>query len=113
LDRPDRPTAVLALWQEMTSALVAAARQLGLVPGREFEMVGWANEELYESAYLPLFAGGPVPPAVVWSIAEMAGVAVSALKQRRTEPGAPPRHLRVPAKLRAGRGAPTHEENNP
>ena len=48
-----RPGAVLTLWQEMTAALVSAARDAGQVPGRDFEMVGWSTEEGYATDFLP------------------------------------------------------------
>jgi len=100
LARPDRPTAVLALWQTMTSAVAEAARALGLAPGRDFEMVGWSTEEHYRSGFLADFRGGAAPPAVTWSIARMAEAAVACLRQRRSEPRAPAVHLRVPTRLR-------------
>jgi DNA-binding LacI/PurR family transcriptional regulator len=98
LSRPDRPTAILALWQDMTAALVTAARELGLKPGKDFEMVGWSTEESYGS-YVAQFYGGRVPPAIVWSVARMAEEAVRCLKNRRAEPGMPPVHSRIPVEL--------------
>jgi DNA-binding LacI/PurR family transcriptional regulator len=99
LARPDRPTAVLALWQTMTTAVAEAARGLGLEPGRDFEMVGWSTEEHYRSGFLAGFGGGAAPPAITWSIARMAEAAVACLRRRRTEPRAPAVHLRVPTRL--------------
>jgi DNA-binding LacI/PurR family transcriptional regulator len=97
-----RPGAVLTLWQEMTAALVTAAREAGQVPGRDFEMVGWSTQEAYRSGFRPQFAGGPVPPCVTWSIEEMAAAALRLLRMRRAEPAAPPMHVRIPTRLTAG-----------
>jgi DNA-binding LacI/PurR family transcriptional regulator len=98
LSGPNRPTAILALWQDMTTALLRAASQLNLKPGQDFEMVGWSTEEGYES-YAAQFRDGPVAPAIVWSVARMAEEAVRCLKNRRADPALPPVHLRIPVKL--------------
>lgn len=97
----NRPTAVLALWQDMSRAVARAAAELRLSIGQDFEMVGWCTEEEYASFYVPLFPTGAAPPAVVWSIARMADAAVARLKQRRAEPELAPLFLRVPTRLRS------------
>jgi DNA-binding LacI/PurR family transcriptional regulator len=99
LSRAERPTAILSLWQDMTNALVAAARELGLKVGTDFDMVGWSTEEGYGS-YAAQFYGWPVPPAIVWSVARMAEAAVRCLKNRRAAPDAPTVHIRVPVRLK-------------
>ncbi len=99
LGRPDRPTAVLALWQSMARAVARAARDLGLRPGRDFDMVGWSPEEHYRSIYLPEFDEGCAPPAIAWSIARMAAAAMTCLKVRRSDPRAPAVHIRIPVRL--------------
>jgi DNA-binding LacI/PurR family transcriptional regulator len=108
LSRPDRPSAVLAMWQDKTEALARAAAKLGLVPGKDFEMVGWVTDEGYESFYVPKFRRGPVPPAVTWSRALLARTALAQLEQRRAHPELPPMHLSIPTGLRfdgaTGRG---------
>jgi DNA-binding LacI/PurR family transcriptional regulator len=100
LSRPDRPTAVLAMWQDKTEALARAAGDLGLVPGRDFEMVGWVTVEGYAEFYRPLFGKGPVPPAVTWSREVLAETALARLEQRRANPELPPIHLSIPTELR-------------
>jgi LacI family xylobiose transport system transcriptional regulator len=100
LSRRDRPTAILALWQDSSAALARAARELGLVPGRDFEMVGWAREEDFAETYASRFAPGPVPPAVVWRVTDMAEAAVSRLAERRRNPGLPALRIRVPTALK-------------
>lgn len=74
-----RPDGVLVLWRPMAMAVIAAARQLGLTVGVDFQFVGWTCEELFESSYAPLFDGAP-PPAVVWSARRMAEVSLAQLR---------------------------------
>jgi DNA-binding LacI/PurR family transcriptional regulator len=100
LSGPARPDGVLALWQRCTHFLVRAADELGLTPGRDFEMVGWSTENEYASAYVPQFSGGEPPPAIVWDTAAMADAAVSRLAERRLNPGLRPIKLKVPVGLR-------------
>jgi len=95
-----RPEAVVALWSEHAVALKRAADEAGLVLGRDFRMVGWCAQELYDQDYAPAFAGGPVAPAVTWSIRAMAEAAVAVLAERRANPELPPLRVRVPASLR-------------
>ncbi len=100
LKRANRPTAILALWQEMTTALARAARELKLSVGKDFEMVGWSTEEDYQHGFLPNFYPDQVPPAVVWSIEEMAATAIARIKQRRAEPRLAANFIRIPTDLK-------------
>ena len=100
LARADRPQAVLALWQGASSLVAQAARELGLVPGRNLDMVGWSTEGDYESEFRPNFAGGPVPPAVVWDVGTLARTAVARLAERRADPKLPPIMLKIPTRLK-------------
>jgi LacI family transcriptional regulator len=104
LGASERPDAFLSLWQGCTTALVQAARELDLTPGKDFEMVGWSTEATYESEYVPQFAGGPVPPAVTWDVGAMASIAVSRLAERRLKPQLPAIRLKVPVRLRCNEG---------
>ena len=79
---------------------------MGLVPGRDFDMVGWCTDETYESGYVRLFTDGPVAPAVVWSMATMMEIAVARVEERRSHPQLPTIHLRIPTKLRFHETAP-------
>jgi hypothetical protein len=74
---------------------------LGLVVGRDFEMVGWCTEEEYAD-FCSWFPPGLVPAAVTWSIARMAEAAVARLKQRRMEPKLAPAMIRIPTAMRGG-----------
>jgi LacI family transcriptional regulator len=99
LARPDRPTAVLALWAPMAVGLASAARELRLTRGRDFEMVCWCAEEIRESAILPALGSGAPPAMVVWRAAEMAEVAVARLAERRANPGQPPARTYIGTRL--------------
>ncbi|MCX7805018.1 MAG: GntR family transcriptional regulator [Planctomycetota bacterium] len=99
LSRPDRPGGVLALWMNVAIGVFRVARRLGLQPGRDFEMVGWARGEEYRHSYVPAFAGGPVPPAVVWSPAKMMELAVERLAARLRSPELPVVKINVPVSL--------------
>jgi DNA-binding LacI/PurR family transcriptional regulator len=103
LSMKDRPTAILALWQGCVASLVKAARELDLVPGKDFEMVGWATEAGYEKDFEALFTDGPVPPAVVWDVQTLGQTAVSRLAERRQNPELPVIKLKVPTRLRFAR----------
>jgi LacI family transcriptional regulator len=102
LSRPDRPTGVVALWTDMAAALAAAARECGLALGRDLDIVGWSQEELYASDYRRAMGDGPVPPAVVWRVADMAEAALSRLAERRANPGMPVVQIRIPTRLELG-----------
>ena len=105
LSRRDRPGAILVLWRDDALAVAAVARELGLVACRDFEMVGWCVEEQYERDYRPAFAGGPVPPTIVWSARAMANLALARLAERRANPGLEAVRIHVPVTLRPGEEA--------
>jgi LacI family transcriptional regulator len=100
LSRTDRPDGVLALWRGAALEVAAAARELGLVIGKDLQLVGWCAEEQYADGWLPHFAPGAAPAAVNWSIATLAETAVARLAERRTNPGMPPLRLSVATRLR-------------
>ncbi len=104
LSRKNRPDAVLALWQGCTASLVKAARELGLVPGRDFDMVGWSTDEDYERTFLPNFNGGPVPPAVVWRVGTLARATIARLAELRAGPADAPTVIKVPTRLKLAAG---------
>jgi hypothetical protein len=95
-----RPKALLALWQGASSLVAQTARELGLAPGRDFDMVGWSTEGDYESEFRPCFAGLAMPPAVVWDVEALARTAVARLAERRANPKLPPIMLKIPTRLR-------------
>lgn len=100
---PDRPTGVLALWHECAAAVAQAAAERGLKPGRDLEFVGWTPQEQYDSVYRSLFNGAPLPPTMVWSVAELTRIAVARLAQRRANPKATPTLTKIPVSLAVDR----------
>ena len=100
LGRANRPDGVLAFSEGALARLWEAARQLGIQPEVELRTVGWVVEECYAIEYLPLFAGGPVPPAVVWKAASMAERALALLAERRSGRAHEPVRVCVPTRLK-------------
>jgi len=99
LSRPDRPTAMLALWHESVAGIVAAAGELGLRLGSYLEIVGWASEEQYDTVYRALFGNVPLPATMVWSCAELARVAIARLAERRAAPKSGATLVKVPMRM--------------
>lgn len=100
LSSAQRPTAVLALWQIVTAGLVAAGRDLGLVPGHDFAMVGWCTEEAHDDFCRAIFLEGQPSAMMTWSVQTMAKLAVSRLAERRANPNLDAVRINVPVKLR-------------
>lgn len=104
LSGPDRPTAILALWPYAAVAIATAARELKLVAGKDFELVGWCAEEIYDQTFVPAMGGMPLSATVVWSADAMADAAIERLIALRKHPTHTPirlviaTHLRLPAK---------------
>ena len=93
---------MIALWRPLAAAAAAAARRIGLRMVHDLHLVGWSCDEMHEEGFVSLFAGGPVPASVSWSIASMAELAVSRLAQRRETPGIPVSCTTVPVRLIPG-----------
>ncbi len=100
LERADRPDGILAFGPAGLAALVGAADKLGLAIGRDFAAVGWTVEESYDLHYRPVFGGGPVAPAIVWSAREMAERALELLEQRSAAAGRQSVRVCVPTSVR-------------
>lgn len=100
LTRAKRPRAIVALYLEVATAVVEVARELGFVPGRDFDLVGWMTEQQYDRDWVPLFRGAPPAAAVVWSPARMADLAVERLESLRRNPRLLPVRISVPVELR-------------
>jgi len=100
LDRPGRPDAVLCFWKGAAKAMMSVAEQLKLEIGGDLLVVGWSVEEAYESEHLAVYAGGAVPPAVVWKASTMAERALALLAERRAGRAGEPVRVCVPARLK-------------
>lgn len=99
---PDRPDGILAFDLDALRALVAVARELDLVPEKDFRLVGWLVEESLASDYVPLFRGGPVSPAVSWRASSMAEWALTLLAARRDGQRGEPVRINIPTRLTSG-----------
>jgi LacI family transcriptional regulator len=100
LNRPDRPTAVLALWQGIGLVVAHAAREMGLLIGRDLDMVGWSLKEVPNPRELLDAAGaGSLLATVTWSAADLADLCLTRLMQRREAPHLPFSLTRVPVRL--------------
>ena len=102
LSRRDRPTGVLALWQGLGLAVARAARELGLVIGKDLDLVGWTVSEGVSADVLQDFAdlGASGVAVVVCDPAELAELCMVRLMQRRAAPRLPFSLTRVPVRLR-------------
>ncbi len=104
LSGPGRPDGFVALWGGVAHAAASAAHRLGLVPGRDIDLVGWSVAELYESEYVAGFRDSPAAPAMVWSAADLAETAVARLEARRLSPRTPAIRIKIPVRLNAAAG---------
>jgi DNA-binding LacI/PurR family transcriptional regulator len=100
LTRHDRPTAILSLWSDLTISTCRIARDLGLVPGRDLDIIGWSTEEGYRAhIQQQLGTASSPPPTIVWSTAEMARTAITRLLWHIREPGLKPLRVSIPTRL--------------
>lgn len=97
LARSDRPDGIAAFTKGSAQALKQAADAAGLTIGKDLLLVGWTVEDCYESEHRSVYAGGPIPPAVVWSAREMAEAALDLL---HTHPDGAPAGRRVLVRTR-------------
>jgi DNA-binding LacI/PurR family transcriptional regulator len=100
LGSPRRPEGVLCLWADAAAAAKKASDELGIRIERDYRMVAWSIDELWESRHLVTFAGGPIPPAITWKVSSMVETALQRLSERRDNPGLEPLRVSIPARLR-------------
>jgi DNA-binding LacI/PurR family transcriptional regulator len=100
LGQPDRPDGILALAAGSATAVRDACMNRGLQLGKDLRMVGWIVEEFYAREHVPLFNGGPVPPAVVWKASSMAERALALLAERRQTQANEPVRVCVSTRLK-------------
>jgi len=95
---PNRPTAVIALWQPNAREAHGVIRELGLAG--KVELVGWTPTEDYDLAMPRMFPGGPIPAVITWSIDEMVEMAIERLIGRRERPEQPPVTVNIRTRLK-------------
>ncbi|MCW8130365.1 MAG: GntR family transcriptional regulator [Planctomycetota bacterium] len=100
LKRPDRPRAIVALFVEVAATIVEVGRELSLLPGRDYDLVGWCTEQQYRRDWVPLFRGAPAAACVVWSPIRMAELAIDRFETRRRHPHLTPIRISVPVEVR-------------
>ncbi len=100
LSNSGRPDGALVFWKSVSSEVVNACGELGLRLGRDLKVVGWSVEEFYASEHRAVFAGGAIPPAVVWKAPSMAEAALDRLEQIRKAGRGEPLRVNVPTRLR-------------
>lgn len=79
LRRRERPDGVAVFTKLAARAMRDAAQAEGLEIGKDLLMIGWTVEDCFETEHHAVFAGGPVPPAVVWRAKDMAEAALDIL----------------------------------
>lgn len=99
LSRPDRPTAIIALWQYLALAVAQAAKELSLTLGRDLDLVGWSVSQGPGAETLMRLSGMGDTAAVTWNPAEMAELSIQRLIQRRLHPAMPTSSTRLPVRL--------------
>ncbi len=100
MSQGEPPEGIVALWLEFALELKRAGDQRGMVLGRDYELVGWCPEELFDHRWLPHFGNDAVAPAITWSIATMAETAVARMNERRENPMLAPLRVKIPARLK-------------
>lgn len=96
------PTAVLALWPRKCVEVIAAARELGIEPGKDLDVVGWCAEE-FEADFLARCRTSRKPARITWSMSEMAETSIQRLAERRMYPNLPPVRISIETRLKTGR----------
>ncbi|MHC4917893.1 MAG: substrate-binding domain-containing protein [Planctomycetota bacterium] len=110
-----RPTGVLALWRRAGIALREVALEMGLVPGRDLDVVTWGTEEEFATEGKRSPESGGLA-TVLWSMRSMAETALARLAAQRESPGLPaartgiPTRLAIPEETRAGKGPAQKDE---
>ncbi len=103
--QPDRPQAILSLWQGAAGALVRAAEEAELTVGEDIEIVGWGLEEHLSDHYVSSFrTTGVTSPFVTWSMKSVAELLMNRIRERLEIPGIPDACIYSP--MRLNRNAP-------
>lgn len=100
LSQPDRPQAVLALWQEAALALIRAARESGMTLGTDIEITGWILEEhLKTGVPHAVIEEGLTSPFATWSMKNVSRLLINRIRERFADPGLPDACIYSPMKL--------------
>jgi len=100
LARRGRPDGILALWQDATVALAAAATRLGIALGDDLRAVGWCTDEDLAAGFAEQRLGSARFALVTWSVRELVMTAAARLDQCRLAPHLPTAHTRIGTRLR-------------
>lgn len=92
------PEAVLTMWHGETMAVAQAAGRLGLLLGRDLDVVGWSTENRYRELAARQSAAARLP-VVVWDSDQLAEVVTARLQLHRLEPELQPLHMAIPPRL--------------
>lgn len=93
------PDGILALWLPIAESVVKIARQLNLIIGEDFKMVGWCLNEMLEEAYTCNFPAETPPPVITWSAKDMADITLSKLQHNTQRENNVTSKTNVPVKL--------------
>ncbi len=101
LARMNGPVAVLALWRDLAVMLARAARERGMVLGRDLDLVGWCMEEELASGYEALCPDILAQSAtVVWGARPVIEAALDRLHARRDPAVFHPIRIQLPMSIR-------------
>ena len=84
LRESDGSCGILAFWKHGAVVVRQAAEDLGLTIGQDLRIVGWSVEECFDSEHRAVFSGGPIPPAITWSVQAMVEAVLDRLAERHT-----------------------------
>lgn len=101
LARKNRPDAILAFDLDALRVLIEVLGELDLIIEKDVRIVGWLVGECHASDYVPIFRGGPVPPAIVWRASSMAEWALTLLSERRAGHRREPVRVNIPVRLQS------------
>ena len=99
LSSSNKPHAFIALWSNLSIRVYNTATYMGLILGKDYDLVGWCPKQLYD-LYKADFENGDVPPVISWDLSHMAHTAITRLMDRRNHPDLPPMRLNVKTEIR-------------
>jgi DNA-binding LacI/PurR family transcriptional regulator/DNA-binding transcriptional regulator YhcF (GntR family) len=97
----NRPDAVLALSPSKCVEIARAAKELGLAPGEDIDLVGWSADE-FEPQFAADLPAGWSPPRITWSMRTLVNTAMERLAERRERPDLPAMRINIETRLKTG-----------